>query len=215
MAIAPERELVLQAVRELARERVAPRAAQIDESAEFPWDMVELFRENDLFGLPFDEEHGGTGTGALVLLRAVLVGALFGFVLQYCRSRGADLRRAAGLALAAFVVSAVALGLRPQLFGMVLLAFVLLLLAERRRHPRAAAEPDRAFAQPENQSVGWAKRPKRSGGRLAHQSISLVERLWWARPLRLRFAALAHPTIATPPRPPAVRRIAPGICCVS
>src|SRR3954471_17880725 len=71
MAIAPERELVLQAVRELARERVAPRAAQIDESAEFPWDMVELFRENDLFGLPFDEELGGTGTGALVLLRAV------------------------------------------------------------------------------------------------------------------------------------------------
>src|SRR3954447_16317575 len=71
MAIAPERELVLQAVRELARERVAPRAAQIDESAEFPWDMVGLFRENDLFGLPFDEDLGGTGTGALVLLRAV------------------------------------------------------------------------------------------------------------------------------------------------
>jgi len=64
-------ELVLQAVRELARERVAPRAAEIDETAEFPWDMVELFRENDLFGLPFDEELGGTGTGALVLLRAV------------------------------------------------------------------------------------------------------------------------------------------------
>jgi alkylation response protein AidB-like acyl-CoA dehydrogenase len=71
MAIAPERELVLQAVRELARERVAPRAKEIDETAEFPWDMVELFRENDLFGLPFDEELGGTGTGALVLLRAV------------------------------------------------------------------------------------------------------------------------------------------------
>jgi alkylation response protein AidB-like acyl-CoA dehydrogenase len=71
MAIAPERELVLQAVRELARERIAPRAREIDETAEFPWDMVELFRENDLFGLPFDEELGGTGTGALVLLRAV------------------------------------------------------------------------------------------------------------------------------------------------
>ncbi len=71
MAIAPERELVLQAVRELARERIAPRAQEIDETAEFPWDMVELFRENDLFGLPFDEELGGTGTGALVLLRAV------------------------------------------------------------------------------------------------------------------------------------------------
>jgi alkylation response protein AidB-like acyl-CoA dehydrogenase len=71
MAIAPERELILQVVRELARERVAPRAAEIDASAEFPWDMVQLFRENDLFGLPFAEEHGGTGTGTLVLLQAI------------------------------------------------------------------------------------------------------------------------------------------------
>ena len=49
---------------------------------------------------------------------------------------GADLRRAAWLTLAAFVVSAVALGLRPQLFGMVLLALVLLVLALRRDRPR-------------------------------------------------------------------------------
>jgi hypothetical protein len=78
------------------------------------------------------------GWTGLVLLRAFLVGALFALVLHYCRSRGADLRRAAGIALAAFVVSAVALGLRPQLFGMVLLALVLVILAERRRHPRAS-----------------------------------------------------------------------------
>ena len=45
----------------LARERIAPRAAEIDKSAEFPWDVVELFRENDLFGVMFDEEHGGVG----------------------------------------------------------------------------------------------------------------------------------------------------------
>jgi hypothetical protein len=77
------------------------------------------------------------GWTGLVVLRAFLVGALFALVLHFCRSRGADLRRAAGLTLAAFVVSAVALGLRPQLFGMVLLALVLLVLAERRRHPRA------------------------------------------------------------------------------
>jgi hypothetical protein len=77
------------------------------------------------------------GWTGLVLLRSFLVGALFALVLQFCRSRGADLRRAAWLSLAAFVVSAVALALRPQLFGMVLLALVLVLLAERRRHPRA------------------------------------------------------------------------------
>jgi alkylation response protein AidB-like acyl-CoA dehydrogenase len=55
-------------VRQLARERIAPRAAEIDESHEFPWDVVELFRENDLFGLFFDEEYGGIGTGTLLSL---------------------------------------------------------------------------------------------------------------------------------------------------
>jgi len=58
-------------VRTLARERIAPRAAEIDESHEFPWDVVELFREHDLFGLLFDEEFGGTGTGTLLALAAI------------------------------------------------------------------------------------------------------------------------------------------------
>jgi alkylation response protein AidB-like acyl-CoA dehydrogenase len=58
-------------VRSLARERVAPRAAEIDESHEFPWDIVELFREHGLFGLLFDEEWGGTGTGTLLALVAI------------------------------------------------------------------------------------------------------------------------------------------------
>src|SRR6185312_7600508 len=58
-------------VRTLARERIGPRAAEIDESHEFPWDVVELYRENDIFGLFFDEEHGGLGTGTLLALVAI------------------------------------------------------------------------------------------------------------------------------------------------
>jgi alkylation response protein AidB-like acyl-CoA dehydrogenase len=58
-------------VRTLARERIAPRAAEIDESHAFPWDVVELFRENDIFGLFFDEQHGGLGTGTLLALVAI------------------------------------------------------------------------------------------------------------------------------------------------
>jgi len=58
-------------VRSLARERIAPRAAEIDKSAKFPWDMVELLREHELFGLPYEERFGGTGTGALMVLVAV------------------------------------------------------------------------------------------------------------------------------------------------
>ncbi len=47
-------------VRELAEERIAPRAAQIDESAEFPWDLKELLAQQDLLGTCFEERHGGT-----------------------------------------------------------------------------------------------------------------------------------------------------------
>ena len=66
-----EQREIRELVRTLARERVAPRAAEIDDTAEFPWDMVELFREHEIFGLPFEERHGGTGTGALMLLVAI------------------------------------------------------------------------------------------------------------------------------------------------
>jgi alkylation response protein AidB-like acyl-CoA dehydrogenase len=65
-----QRELREQ-VRTVARERVAPRAAEIDASHEFPWDIVEVFRENDLFTLLFEEEWGGTGTGTLLALVAI------------------------------------------------------------------------------------------------------------------------------------------------
>ena len=58
-------------IRKIVVERVAPRAAEIDEKAEYPRDLRQLFAEHDLFGLPFDVEHGGTGTGTLMLNIAV------------------------------------------------------------------------------------------------------------------------------------------------
>jgi alkylation response protein AidB-like acyl-CoA dehydrogenase len=69
--LSDEQREIRDLVRDLARERVAPRAAEIDKQGEFPWDMVELFREHELFGLPYDEEYGGTGTGALMVLVAI------------------------------------------------------------------------------------------------------------------------------------------------
>jgi alkylation response protein AidB-like acyl-CoA dehydrogenase len=50
-------------VRTLARERIAPRAAEIDASHEFPWDVVELYRDQGIFGLLYDEEHGARAPG--------------------------------------------------------------------------------------------------------------------------------------------------------
>jgi alkylation response protein AidB-like acyl-CoA dehydrogenase len=47
-------------VRELAEERIAPRAADIDAKAEFPWDLKQLLAEQDLLGTCFEERHGGT-----------------------------------------------------------------------------------------------------------------------------------------------------------
>jgi alkylation response protein AidB-like acyl-CoA dehydrogenase len=58
-------------IRQIVTERVAPRAAEIDETAEYPHDIRKLFAEQDLLGLPFPEEYGGTGTGTLMLNIAV------------------------------------------------------------------------------------------------------------------------------------------------
>ncbi len=58
-------------VRQVAAERVAPRAADIDATGEFPWDVVEALREAEILALPFQERHGGTGTGSLMLLVAI------------------------------------------------------------------------------------------------------------------------------------------------
>ena len=58
-------------IAQIARERIAPRAAEIDEKAEYPHDLRRLLAEQDVLGLPFDTEHGGTGTGTLMLNLAI------------------------------------------------------------------------------------------------------------------------------------------------
>src|SRR6266436_3139341 len=46
-------------IRELVQDRVAPRAAEIDEKAEYPKDIEELFAKNGILAIPFPEEYGG------------------------------------------------------------------------------------------------------------------------------------------------------------
>ena len=58
-------------IREIAQQRIAPRAAEIDEQAAYPHDLRRLLSEHDVLGLPFETEHGGTGTGTLMLNIAV------------------------------------------------------------------------------------------------------------------------------------------------
>jgi len=66
-----EQKMFQQSIRELAKNEVEPRAMEIDAQGEFPWDMVELLKKNDILGLPFDEEYGGQGADLLTLCIAV------------------------------------------------------------------------------------------------------------------------------------------------
>ena len=59
------------AVRVLADERIAPRAAEIDRTAEFPWDVKELLASHDILGLPFPEAYGGLGGELLTVCLAI------------------------------------------------------------------------------------------------------------------------------------------------
>jgi alkylation response protein AidB-like acyl-CoA dehydrogenase len=70
-SIPPEFVDLRDTIRQIAQGRIAPRAAEIDERAEYPQDLRELLSEQDILGLPFDEEYGGTGTGTLMLNMAV------------------------------------------------------------------------------------------------------------------------------------------------
>ena len=66
-----EQRLLRDAVRVLADERVAPRAAEIDRTAEFPEDLRRLLAAQDILALPFPVEHGGLGGDLLSVCLAV------------------------------------------------------------------------------------------------------------------------------------------------
>ena len=69
--LSQEQEQIREMVHDLCLERVEPRAAEIDESAEFPWDIKELFAKNDILAIPFTPEYGGVSGSALTLIVAV------------------------------------------------------------------------------------------------------------------------------------------------
>jgi alkylation response protein AidB-like acyl-CoA dehydrogenase len=66
-----EQTLLRDAVRTLADERVAPRAAAIDKTAEFPQDLRELLAQQDILALPFPTEYGGLGGELLPVCLAI------------------------------------------------------------------------------------------------------------------------------------------------
>jgi len=69
--LSDEQRALRDAVRQLADERIAPRAAAIDASGEFPWDVVELLAAQDVLALPYPVAHGGLGGELLTVCLAV------------------------------------------------------------------------------------------------------------------------------------------------
>ena len=62
-----EQQMLKDTVSRIAKEQIAPGAALRDEEAKFPWDMVDVLRENGLFGADFPEKYGGSQMGLFSL----------------------------------------------------------------------------------------------------------------------------------------------------
>jgi alkylation response protein AidB-like acyl-CoA dehydrogenase len=62
----PEEHVMLrQAVRELADDKIAPRAAEIDETGEFPYDVLAALTRAGFHAIHIPEEYGGAGADSL------------------------------------------------------------------------------------------------------------------------------------------------------
>jgi alkylation response protein AidB-like acyl-CoA dehydrogenase len=60
-SLTEEHELLRKSVRELAEDKIAPRAAEIDDKAEYPWDVHEALKQADLLAIHVPEQYGGAG----------------------------------------------------------------------------------------------------------------------------------------------------------
>jgi len=58
-------------IREMVQDRVAPRAAEIDEKAEYPKDIEELFASNGVLAIPFPEEYGGISGSSVTICMGI------------------------------------------------------------------------------------------------------------------------------------------------
>ena len=61
----PELEEFRALVRQIAEEKIAPRADEIDRTDEWPEDLFEVLVDNELTGVGYPEEYGGSGGGSL------------------------------------------------------------------------------------------------------------------------------------------------------
>jgi alkylation response protein AidB-like acyl-CoA dehydrogenase len=69
--LSEEQTMIRDLARQIAEEKIVPVRAELDETGEFPWDIMKVLAQSDLFGLFIPEEYGGLGKGCLELCVAV------------------------------------------------------------------------------------------------------------------------------------------------
>ncbi|MDO8746182.1 MAG: acyl-CoA dehydrogenase family protein [Thermodesulfovibrionales bacterium] len=66
-----EQAMIRDLARQIAEEKIVPVRRELDEKEEFPWEIMKVLAQSDLFGLFIPEEYGGLGKGSLELCIAV------------------------------------------------------------------------------------------------------------------------------------------------
>src|SRR5438128_11975107 len=70
-SLAPEQREMRELVRAIARDRIAPVAAHVDEAEAYPDESLKLLGDQGLMGLYIPEAYGGTDMGTLAFCLAV------------------------------------------------------------------------------------------------------------------------------------------------
>ncbi|MGD8924663.1 MAG: acyl-CoA dehydrogenase family protein, partial [Syntrophobacterales bacterium] len=60
-----EQQMIKEIAAKIATEKIRPIRAELDESEEFPWEIMKILAQSDLFGVYLPEEYGGLGGGVL------------------------------------------------------------------------------------------------------------------------------------------------------
>ena len=62
-----EQKMIRDLCRQITEEKITPVAGELDKTEEFPWEVMKVIAQSDLFGLYIEEKYGGMGGGVLDL----------------------------------------------------------------------------------------------------------------------------------------------------
>ena len=62
-----EQKIIRELCKQITDEKIRPIALELDKTEEFPWELMKVIAQSDLFGLYIDEKYGGMGGGVFEL----------------------------------------------------------------------------------------------------------------------------------------------------